>query len=115
MRKKKSPPPSTGGVWPSLYHEEEPPFTQQGDALVPKGGTVRPHTVLPRPRDRSKPKAEPDFETVQRIAHIEWVRDQIIADVGKRAHWDDPRWDDLPPEWSFENWLALQRRSGKIK
>lgn len=108
MRKKKTPPPeTTGGVWPSLYHEEEPPFA--------KRGTTRPFEMLPRPRNRNRPKPSPDWTTLQRIEYLRWFAETVKEATIFKQHWEDPRWDFPPYEWSFEVWLASQRRSGKIK
>ena len=85
-------------------------------------GRLRPAGALPRPRkpdDLRKPESPPQ-ESVLRARWLSWVSDRIRADWPPEQrgpagdHWKDPRWDDLPPEWTFERWLARMRREGTL-
>ena len=98
-------------------HKPSPPANEdrpQHGRQFSMEGTIRPFSWLPPRRQRNKPKRSPSHETRERVAYIRWLRERIIETTEYADHFEDPRWDRPPPEWSFKNFLSSRSRDAKL-
>lgn len=100
------------------YSTVQKPYAIEDESVPPvepTTGTIRAyrHGDHPRrPSERRLLRIEclRDLSHQTRIAWLEWIAAEIVATTVERDHWNDRRWDDLPPEWEFKSWKARRLR-----